>query len=60
MMKGMQDGAKAATETVRRELGAATAQLAAPIRESKRVALMNMVAAGMAVVAAGLALWASM
>ena len=60
MMKGMQDGAKAAAETVRRELGAATAQLAAPIRESKRVALMNMVAAGMAVVAAGLALWASM
>ena len=60
MMKGMQDGAKAAAETVRRELEAATAQLAAPIRESKRVALMNMVAAGMAVFAAGLALWASM
>lgn len=60
MMKGMQDGAKAAAEAVRRELEAATAQLAAPIRESKRVALMNMVAAGMAVFAAGLALWASM
>lgn len=60
MMKGMQDGAKAAAETVRRELEAASAQLAAPIRESKRVALMNMVAAGMAVVAAGMALWASM
>lgn len=60
MMKGMQEGAKAAAETVRRELEAATAQFAAPIRESKRVALMNMVAAGMAVFAAGLALWASM
>ncbi len=60
MMKGMQDGAKAAAETVRRELETASAQLAAPIRESKRVAVMNMVAAGMAVFAAGLALWASM
>jgi hypothetical protein len=50
MAKGMQDGAKAAAEAVRRELGAATAQLAAPIREARRVPYMNMVAAGMAVV----------
>ena len=60
MTRGMQEGAKAATETVRREVEAVTAQLIAPIREARHVALMNMVAAGMAVVAAGLALWASL
>ena len=52
--------AKAAAEAVRREVEAVTAQLVAPIREARRVAMMNMVAAGMAVVAAGLALWASL
>lgn len=60
MAKGMQDGAKAAAETVHRELETASAQLAAPMREAKRVATMNMVAAGMTVLAAGMALWASM
>jgi len=60
MMNGMQEGAKAAAEAVRREVEAVTAQLVAPIREARRVAMMNMVAAGMAVVAAGLALWASL
>jgi hypothetical protein len=60
MAKGMQEGAKAAAEAVRREVEAVTAQLVAPIREARRVAMMNMVAAGMAVVAAGLALWASL
>ena len=45
---------------MRREVEAVTAQLVAPIREARRVAMMNMVAAGMAVVAAGLALWASL
>ena len=60
MAKGMEDGAKAAAEAVRREIDAVTAQLVAPIRDAQRVAMMNMVAAGMAVVAAGLALWASL
>ena len=59
MMKAMLDGAKTAADTVRRESAAAMAQLGAPIRESKRVAIMNLVAAGMTVFAAGLALWAS-
>ena len=59
MMKVMHDGAKAAAEAVRRELETSVAHLAAPIREARRVGLMNLVAAGMAVVAAGLALWAS-
>lgn len=60
MTRGVQDGGKAAAEAVRREIEAVTAQLVAPIREARRVAMMNMVAAGMAVVAAGLALWASL
>ena len=59
MMAAMQDGAKTAADTVHRESAAAMAQFAAPIRESKRVAIMNLVAAGMTVFAAGLALWAS-
>ncbi|MGL0788786.1 conjugal transfer protein TraM [Xanthomonas translucens] len=60
MAKGMQDGGKAAAEAVRREMEAAAAQLAAPIREARRVSYMNIVAAGMAVLAAALALWASL
>ena len=60
MAKGMQDGGKAAAEAVRRELEAAAAQLAAPIREARRVSYMNIVAAGRAVFAAALALWASL
>ena len=60
MTRVVQDGGKAAAEAVRRALEAVTAQLVAPIREARRVAMMNMVAAGMAVVAAGLALWASL
>jgi hypothetical protein len=48
----MQDGAKAAAEAVRREFDASAAQLAAPIREARRVSMLNMVAAGMAVLAA--------
>lgn len=57
MMKSMQEGAKAASDVMRREAAAALAQLAAPVREAKRVALMNMVAAGLTVVAAGVATW---
>lgn len=50
----MQQGAAKAVEAVQREIAG---QLAAPIREAKRVAMMNMIAAGMTVFAAGLALW---
>ena len=39
---------------------AAAVQFAAPVREARRVAYMNIVAAGMAVFAAALALWASL
>lgn len=60
MAKGMQDGGKTAAEAVRRELELLAAQLAAPIREARRVSYMNIVAAGMTVIAAGLALWATL
>lgn len=60
MLKGMQQGAAKAAEVLRREMEAVSDLLAAPIRESKRVATMNMIAAAMAVFAAGLALWAVM
>lgn len=58
MQKGMQEGAAKAVEAVQCELEAIADQLAAPIRDAKRVATMNMIAAGMAVFAAGLVLWA--
>ena len=50
----MRQEAAKAVEAVQREIAG---QLAAPIREAKRVATMNMIAAGMTVFAAGLALW---
>ena len=59
MTQTMQEGAKSAAELIRREIKAASAQFAAPIREAKRVALMNLIAAGMTIIAAGLALWAA-
>ena len=56
MMKGMQEGAKTAAESARREVEAAIGQLEGPIRDGRRIAVMNLIAAGMAVVAAALAL----
>lgn len=56
MMKGMQEGAKAAAELARREVDEAVVQIASPIRDGRRIAVMNMIAAGMAVTAAALAL----
>lgn len=59
MEQGMQEGGKAAAEVVRRELDAAAAKLAAPILDARRVGMMNMIAAGLTVLAAALVLWAS-
>lgn len=59
MMRSTQDGAKATAEAVRQEVERSKAQLMGPIREARRVAMMNMIAAGMAVAAAGMVLWAS-
>jgi hypothetical protein len=59
MTRFVEAAAEAAAETVRSEVEAAMAQLARPVRDSRRVALMNLVAAGMAIVAAALAVWAA-
>lgn len=56
MMTGMQEGAKAAAESARREVDEAVGQLAGPIRDGRRIAVMNMIAGCMAVFAAALAL----
>jgi hypothetical protein len=59
MNKTMQEAAKAAAEAMKREVAEGVGQLAEPIRESKRVAYMNLLAACMVVVAAGMALLAA-
>jgi hypothetical protein len=56
MMTTMQGGAKAASESLRREMESTTARLTPLIRELRRVAIMNLIAASMTVFAAGLAL----
>jgi flagellar biosynthesis/type III secretory pathway protein FliH len=60
MAQGMKDGSKAATEAMHREFETSAAKLASSIREARRVSMLNMAAAGLAVLAAALALWASM
>lgn len=60
MMTTMQDGAKAAAESLRREVESTTTRLASSIRKSWHVAVMNLIAASMTVFAAGLALWVLM
>jgi hypothetical protein len=60
MMATMQDGAKAAAESLRREMESTIGRFASLIRESRRVAIMNLTAASMMVFAAGLALWTLM
>ena len=56
MMRDMQAGAKAAAAFTREEIETALEALAGPIREGRRIAVMNLFAAGMAVVAAALVL----
>jgi hypothetical protein len=60
MMATMQDGAKAAAESLRRAAESTVIQFASMIRESRRVAIMNLIAASMTVFAAGLVLWVLM
>jgi CBS-domain-containing membrane protein len=60
MMATMQDGAKMAAESLRHEMESTTNRLVSSIRESRRVAIMNLVAASITVFAAGLVLWVLM
>ena len=59
MRQGLQDAVNTATDSVRREIREVVAQLDVPIKEAKRVAGMNLVAAAMTILAAGLVLWAA-
>lgn len=52
-MNMMQEGALTMAE-------ASVKKIAIPIRKSRRIAIMNMAAAGMALVAAGIVLWTMM
>lgn len=56
MMKSMQEGAKAAAASARQEIDAAVEQIASPLRDGRRIAVMNIIAGGMVVFAAALAL----
>lgn len=55
----MQQGAKELTKGVRMEIEDAVGVIARPIRDGRRIALLNIVAAVMTFCAAGIALWAS-
>ena len=60
MARMMQESGNTVAEQVRREFEAARSQLAATIRETRRVATMNMTAAGLTVFAAIIVLWAAL
>ena len=59
MLQCMQEGAKTAAAQLCQEIEPATTRIIAAIRESRRVAVMNMIAAGLTVLAAGMILWGS-
>lgn len=61
MAKAMKDGANTAVEAVRREIEDAVGrQLSAKVGDARRVAVMNMIAGGMVLFAAALAVWATL
>lgn len=61
MAATIKENAKATAQAARRQVEEAIAQELKPsILEARRVSYMNLIAAGMAVFAAGLALWASL
>ena len=56
----MQEGARELTKGVKAEVEAGiAASIATPVREGRRIAIFNMIAAVMTFCAAGIALWAS-
>ncbi|MDF7677074.1 conjugal transfer protein TraM [Neisseriaceae bacterium ESL0693] len=59
MSQEMKEAGKLVAEAVKREFDASTAKLVSSIQEARRVSMLNMAAAGLAVLAAAIALWAS-
>lgn len=57
MGREMQDGARTLAEAVRAELDTGLAAVMHPIRNARRVALFNVVAACITLLAAGVSLW---
>lgn len=60
MAQGMQEGGDAAAKAVASQLDGLAARLAGPLRDARRVAVMNMIAGGMTVFAAALVLAATL
>ncbi len=56
----LQDAAKATTASLRAEMDAALAGVAAPIRDARRIAMLNVVASCITLLAATVALWVTL
>ena len=56
----MQEGAKATAASVRAEIDAALARVAAPIRDARQIGILNVVASCITLLAAAVALWATL
>lgn len=60
MRREMEEGVKAATVAMRAEIDAALAGVTRPLRNTKHVAIFNVVAACITLAAAGVALWVTL
>jgi len=60
MGKEMKEGVKAAASAVRGEIDAALAGVTRPLRDARRVAVFNVLASCITLVAAGVALWVAL
>jgi hypothetical protein len=56
----LQDAAKATATSLRAEMDAALAGVAAPIRDARRIAMLNVVASCITLLAAAVALWVTL
>jgi ElaB/YqjD/DUF883 family membrane-anchored ribosome-binding protein len=57
MLKLMQDGAKEATNAARAEIEAAVERMNEPVREARKMGVLNVVAACLTFLAAGVVVW---
>lgn len=60
MWRSMQEGAETSAASIRAEIDAALARVAAPIRDARRIGMLNVVASCITLLAAALALWATL
>jgi hypothetical protein len=60
MLKLMQDGAKEAAHAVRAEIEAAVERMNEPVREARKMGVLNVVAACLTFLAAGVVVWGVM